>query len=244
MIDVWSVAIATSGLFFAGILKGATGLGYASCALPFLVVALGLKPAMALVIIPAMSTNIGVAVATAHFKETAKSFMRLYLAIVPGVLVGVWLLLWVDQEFAVRTLGTVSVGYVVFALAKPNFTLHQQWHTTLQVPAGFVNGVVSGLTGSQVMPLFPYLMSLQLSAERMVQAANLAVLTTSTVLVGGLLFSGIMSWNMLGASLVAICPALLGVSIGVRARSRISEHQFRTVTLTVIGTLGLLLMAR
>ncbi len=35
MLELWSVAIAVAGLFFAGILKGATGLGYASCALPF-----------------------------------------------------------------------------------------------------------------------------------------------------------------------------------------------------------------
>ena len=46
----WSLlALAGLGLFLAGIVKGATGLGYSSCALPFLVSAIGLKPAMALV---------------------------------------------------------------------------------------------------------------------------------------------------------------------------------------------------
>jgi uncharacterized membrane protein YfcA len=68
----WSLLLmAGLGLFLAGIVKGATGLGYTSCALPFLVSAIGLKPAMALVIIPAMATNVSVAFTAGHFAETA-----------------------------------------------------------------------------------------------------------------------------------------------------------------------------
>lgn len=244
MLDLWSVAIATAGLFVAGILKGATGLGYASCALPFLVVAIGLKPAMALVIIPAMATNIGVAVATAHLSETVRHFARLYISIVPGVIVGVWLLLWIDQNAAVQVLGVTILGYVALALMKPKLTLPQPWQGALQVPTGFANGVLSGLTGSQIIPLFPYIMSLQLSADQMVQAVNLAVLVTSLVLTVGLLSSGVMTYEMLLLSIVAIGPALMGVSLGVKARGLISQGQFRTAVLMVLGALGLLLLAR
>jgi uncharacterized protein len=244
MLDLWPLAIAIGGLFLAGVLKGATGLGYASCALPFLVVAMGLKPAMALVIIPAMSTNIGVAVSTAHLIETARTFARLYVSIVPGVLLGVWLLLWIDQATAVQVLGVTILGYVALALLKPGLSLPQRWHAALQAPTGFANGVLSGLTGSQVIPLFPYMLSLHLSADRMVQAVNLAVLVTSLVLTVVLLSSGVMSWHMLMLSFVAIVPALLGVSIGVRARRMISQEQFRTAVLMVLAALGLLLLVR
>ena len=50
--DVNLVVVAVSGLFFAGIIKGATGIGYSSCALPFLVASLGLKEAIVLVVAP------------------------------------------------------------------------------------------------------------------------------------------------------------------------------------------------
>ena len=52
--DVNLIVITVSGLFFAGIIKGATGIGYSSCALPFLVASLGLKEAIVLVVAPAM----------------------------------------------------------------------------------------------------------------------------------------------------------------------------------------------
>ncbi|MBS0243002.1 MAG: sulfite exporter TauE/SafE family protein [Proteobacteria bacterium] len=242
MLDLWSVAVATCGLFLAGMLKGATGLGYASCALPFLVTAIGLKPAMALVVIPAMSTNIGVAASTAHFAESLRGFARLYIAIVPGVLTGIWLLLWIDQKVAVHVLGIAILAYVTVALAKPGFSLPPRWQGVLQIPTGFANGVLSGLTGSQVIPLFPYMMSLHLPAERFVQSVNLAVLVTSLMLTVTLLFSGIMSWSMLLLSVAAVGPALLGVALGIRARSKISQRQFRTVVLAVLGALGILLL--
>lgn len=244
MLDVWTLSIATGGLFLAGILKGATGLGYASCALPFLVVALGLKSAMALVIIPAMATNLGVAIATDHLADTLRKFARMYIAIIPGVMAGVWMLIWVDQTLAVNVLGITILGYVALGLAKPNLALPHQWHARLQVPTGFANGMLSGLTGSQVIPLFPYMMSLHLPADRMVQAVNLAVLVTSLVLTAGLLSTGIMTGPMLLLSLAAIAPALLGVSLGVRARELISEKQFRTAVLMVLGAMGLLMLVR
>lgn len=244
MLDFWSVAIATGGLLLAGILKGATGLGFASCALPFLTFSLGLKPALTLVLVPALSTNIGVAVASEHLRETMQTFARLYLAIIPGVMVGVWLLVWIDQETAIQTLGIASIAYVALALGKPNRALPQQWHGVLQVPVGLANGLISGVTGSQVIPIVPFLMSLQMTSERTVQAVNLAVLLTSLSLLVGLLTTGIMSRHMLVLSIEAIVPAIVGVRIGIRARRSISEQQFRTLALIVIGSLGALLLAK
>jgi uncharacterized protein len=242
--DFWTLSIAGCGLFFAGTLKGATGLGYASCALPFLVVTLGLKPAMALVAIPAMATNIGVAVTTGHMKETLRTFARMYIAIIPGVIVGVCLLVWINQWLATRVLGVTIITYAALSLAKPNLILPPAWHQRLQVPTGFANGILSGLTGSQVMPLWPYMMALQLPPDRMVQAVNFAVLITSLLLAGGLFTTGLMTWRLLALSVIAVAPALCGVATGIKARTMISERRFRSTVLIILGAMGALMLAR
>jgi uncharacterized membrane protein YfcA len=41
--DMAQIALAALGFLLAGVIKGTTGLGYSSCALPFLVSAVGLK---------------------------------------------------------------------------------------------------------------------------------------------------------------------------------------------------------
>lgn len=234
--------LAGAAFFFAGILKGATGLGYSSCALPILAWAIGLEPAMALVLIPAMATNVSVAFTTGHFAETARRFSSLYLAMVPGIAIGIYLLLWIGQSVAVKTLGTSMIGYVALALLRPQYSLTANLEHWLQVPTGFLNGVLAGLTGSQVMPVVPYMMSLELDPERMVQAINLALMIASAALAFGLLATGIMTVQLLGISATAVVPALLGVGIGAKARLKIPAAQLRVGVLLVILMMGMLMI--
>ncbi len=241
----WSLLwLAGLGLFLAGVVKGATGLGYSSCALPFLVSALGLKPAMALILVPAMATNVTVAFAAGHFVETVRRFANLYIAMLPGIAVGVCLLVWIAQAVAVRTLGIIVILYALMTLVRPQLLMSHVAERVLQIPTGFANGVLTGLTGSQVMPLFPYMMSLNLDPNRMVQAINLAVSIASVFLAVGLFSAGIMTPGLMGASVLAILPALAGVKIGSRIRTHIPASQFRSVVLYVLLATGLLLLVR
>lgn len=238
------ILLAGCGLFLAGIVKGATGLGYASCALPFLVASLGLKPAMAIVLLPAMATNVAVALTTGHLNETVQRFRTLYIAMIPGIAVGLALLVWISQTMAVRTLGLLIVAYVGWTLLRPRMQLSSTAAVRLQFPVGFCNGVLTGLTGSQVMPLFPYMMSLDLDPGRLVQAINFAVLMCSVVLAAGLLATGIMTEALLGLSILAILPALLGVEAGARLRHLIPAEQFRSLVLWVLLLMGAAMILR
>ena len=241
----WSlILIAGLGLFLAGVLKGATGLGYSSCALPFLVSAVGLRSAMALILIPAMATNISVAVSAGHFKEVALRFCGLYVAMLPGIAVGLFLITWLAQSTAVHSLGFVIIAYSLFALLRPQLQMSEASEQRLQVPAGFANGVIAGLTGSQVMPLFPFMMALNLDPNRLVQSINLAVMFTSVFLAIGLISTGIMTATLAGASVVAIAPAIWGVEIGTRLRSRIPAARFRIIILYTLLLSGILLLVR
>lgn len=242
--DWTSLAIAAIGLFAAGIVKGATGLGYASCALPFLVLSVGLKPAMAIVIAPALATNISLSLSLGNLRDTTARFKWLYLTMLPGIALGVWLLVWVPVKLAVQLLGAIIIGYVALALARPALAIPPRLETPLQWPTGFLNGVVTGLTGAQVMPLFPYIMALHLSPDATVQAVNIAVLIATTVLAVGLLQTGIMTPGLLALSIAALLPALAGVELGNRARDRIPAAQFRRIVLLTLALVGALLLTR
>lgn len=242
--DLEPVATAIAGLFAAGVVKGATGLGYSTCALPFLVIAIGLEPAIALVAIPAMATNISLALSTGHLRETLARFAPLYLSMLPGIAVGLWLLTWIDRTLAVHTLGVVVVTYVALALSRPALALPAGLHGVLQWPTGFCNGVIAGLTGSQVMPLFPYIMALNLDAARMVQAINLAVLIASAMLAIGLASAGLMSPMLFAAAVAATLPALFGVELGARLRASLPVESLRRIALLTLLTIGIVMVLR
>lgn len=239
-----TVLVAIFGLGVAGVVKGATGLGYASCALPFLVLAFGLQPAMAMVIAPAIATNIGLALTAGHFAETVRRFYLLYAMMVPGIIAGVQCLAWVPQQNATRLLGVVIVTYAMIALSKPNMILRPSLEVPLQAPTGFFNGLLTGLTGAQVMPLFPYVMSLRLDPDRTVQTVNIAVLLSTIALGGSLAGSGLMTASEFFLSVAGTIPALIGVWIGNRARRYLPQDRYRQLALTTLLLLGTLMLLR
>jgi uncharacterized membrane protein YfcA len=244
VIEGTNVVLAAFGLFFAGLIKGGTGLGYSSCALPFLAAAMGLKPAIVLVVLPAMISNIVVVATTGHFQESLKRFWILYAATLPGIIAGTFFLAWIDQKVATISLGVLIAVYSVIALVKPAMCLPSGLERPLQMPVGLINGFFTGLTGSQVLPLVPYMLALKLDANRMVQAVNLAVTIASGFMTIALLHSGLMSVPSLGVSVAAIIPAMAGIWLGTRARGLIPVAHFRSVVLIVLGVLGVLLIAR
>ncbi|MGE3710779.1 MAG: sulfite exporter TauE/SafE family protein [Hyphomicrobiaceae bacterium] len=242
--DTTAIMLATMALFAAGVIKGATGLGYASCALPFLASLVGLKPAMAIVVVPAMATNFFIALTAGHLRETVRGLWPLYLAMLPGIALGLWLLVSIDQKLALSALGCVIVLYSVFALCWPKVQIPQAWQSPLQVPAGFLNGLVTGMTGSQVMPLVPYIMGLSLDSTRMVQAINLAVILASFFLGAGLLASGTANMWLFTLSAIGVLPAFAGTAVGSKLRELIPDLLFRRIMLVVLALIGLGLLLR
>jgi uncharacterized protein len=237
-------ALAALGLFLAGVIKGTTGLGYSSCALPFLVAAVGLKTAIVLVVIPAMFSNVLVMFNTGHFRETLSRFWPLYTATLPGIVIGVVVLVWIDQRIATRALGILTILYAILALTRPSLALAARLERSLQIPVGVLNGFFTGLTGSQMMPLLPYMLALKLDPDRLVQANNVAVTLASAILGTALFASGLMTWPILALSVAAVVPALVGVQLGSRARRHIPVASFRNIILMLLVIMGLMLAAR
>jgi hypothetical protein len=239
----WSlIPLIGLGLFTAGLLKGTTGLGYSSCALPFLVAATDLKTAIVLVLAPAMASNLALIWTAGHFRETLVRFRLLYLALVPGIACGIGMLIWVDQVLATRILGLLTILYALFALVQPQLSLSPRLELALQLPVGLVNGVFTGLTGSQIMPLLPYMLSLRLDADRFVQAVNVSVALASLVMAFGLALAGLMSPLLAAFSVLGIVPAILGVSLGNVIRRYLPSAVFRTFVLLVLAVTGLSLV--
>ena len=117
------IVLAILGLFFAGIIKGATGIGYSSCALPFLAAALDIKAAIVLLVVPAMASNAAVLFTTGSLAAALKRFWPLYIATLPGIFAGAALLAVVDKRIPTQILGIIISAYSIQAWLKPSFTL-------------------------------------------------------------------------------------------------------------------------
>ncbi|MFM9842821.1 MAG: sulfite exporter TauE/SafE family protein [Dongiaceae bacterium] len=251
--DPLQLAIVGFGLLIAGVVKGATGLGYSTCALPVLTLAVGLHTAMPLVLFPSLASNLTVMAGAGHFRATLRRFLWLYLALLPGLGLGLLLLLRIDQDAAASVLGLVIVAYCVFAFWRIDLRLAGRFERPLlagrferplQIPVGLLNGLINGLTGSQIMPLVPYMLSLRLDPRRFVQAVNIGFTLSSLVMVVGLSQAGVLTGTTFLVSVAGIAPAMLGGWLGGKLRERLPEAKFRPLVLGVLMVLGAILMSR
>ncbi len=232
------------GLSIAGLIKGVTGIGFSTCALPFLVAGVGLEAAMALVTLPAIVSNMAVIVGGKGIGTVVRRFWPFYVSIVPGIFAGLAALALVGLRQAVQLLALMTIAYVGLALARPDLALPRRLERVLALPAGCLNGFFTGLTGSQIMPLMPYMMSLRLAPGEQVQAINLAVTLASCVLAVGLFWAGIMTPEFVVISAVGCIPAIAGVTVGGVLQRWLSPPTFRYLALATLAVLALSLYGR
>ena len=112
---------------------------------------------------------------------------------------------------------------------------HERWLGPL---CGLVTGVVTAATGVFVMPAVPYLQSLGLSREQMIQALGLSFTVSTLALAVGLAGQDALGGQALGASLLMLAPALLGMLAGQWLRQRISALLFKRCFFIGLAVLG------
>lgn len=237
------IACVLAGLFVAGVVKGATGIGYGSCALPFLVIALGLQAAIAILVVPTLAANAMVLLTAGQLQFAILRFWPLYYAMLPGIIAGVMLGAASQPGIATRLLGALIVCYAIHDSLAPRLSIAPRLSRLLQAPVGLATGVLTGWTGSQVLPLVPFLLCLDLKVGQLVQAINLAVVVSSLMLAATLLATGSMGSDLLIVSCAGTVPAIAGVAAGNRLRARVGERAMRPLMLLVLiligGVLGL-----
>ncbi|MEM1300835.1 MAG: sulfite exporter TauE/SafE family protein [Pseudomonadota bacterium] len=222
--------------------KGVTGLGFSTTCLPFLVMTVGLKEALPLLLIPSVASNLQVMYGAGGFRQTVARFWPMFLATIPGLLLGLWILGDADGAALGAILGAVLLAYVAFAYANPNVRLPDGWERPLQPASGVLTGLLNGLTGSQVMPSMPFLMALDLDRNMFVQAINCSFTLSSIIMAAGLVQLGLMTEGAVLVSAIGIIWATTGVRLGERIRHRLSPDQFRMAVLIMLAGMGVALI--
>jgi uncharacterized membrane protein YfcA len=108
---------------------------------------------------------------------------------------------------------------------------------------GAVNGVLTGMTGSFVVPGVMFLQAIGLSRDMLIQAMGI-LFTISTVALAVALGGNDLLTKDLGIlSALGVIPALLGMVLGQRIRKSLSEEKFRRVFFISLFVLGLYIVA-
>lgn len=235
--------ILTAYVVASGI-KGLTGIGFSTSCLPIMALRLDLTVAIPLVIVPSVVSNLAVMLQAKGFGAAVKRFWPLYLASIPGLLAGVGLLVAIRTDVAKAILGLVLMTYALWALSNKPFSLSGKGEAGLRIPVGLCTGFVNGLTGSQVMPVLPYLLSLNLEKNAFVQAINISFTLSSLILLLAMNQRGFLLPPTLLLALAGLIPVLVTVYLAGRLQHRLSGVWHRRLVLGFLLLMGLVLLLR
>ncbi len=235
----WGLSLLVLATFLlAGTVKGVIGLGLPTVSMGLLGLAMAPAQAAALLIVPSTFTNLWQLMLGGHLRRLLLRLWPMLLAIFVGTAAGS---LWLGIDggpWVIRALGAALVLYCLCGLFLPTLRVprkHERWLGPL---CGVLTGIVTAATGVFVMPAVPYLQALSLSRDELVQALGLSFTVSTVALALGLLWHGQLGGGALGASLLMLLPALLGMQLGQWLRQRISAVVFKRVFFVGLALLG------
>ena len=239
-----TIAIVAAVFLIAGMVKGIIGMGLPTVSIGLLALDFGPKEAMALMLVPSLMTNIWQGIVGGSFMVLLKRLWSLLAMVCIGVWFGSGLLERGDAVYISGGLGLILVIYAVMSLMTPQVGSPQHRETWLSPVIGGVNGILTGLTGTFVIPGVLYLQALGLDRVALVQAMGILFTTSTIALAVSLSGHGLLPRNLGLLSVIALAPALAGMAGGQWVRHRISETLFRTILYWSLALLGVYLAAR
>lgn len=234
------LAIIVMVFIFAGMIKGMIGLGLPAVSMGLLTIAMSPFQAASLLIVPSMITNIWQLFAEGR----VWTFVRRFWSLLFGIVIGsVWSFLPTLSQSHGKTseilLGSMLVLYGLYGLCVkklPHLAAHERWLSPL---VGYIGGAVTVATGVVIIPVVPYLQSLHLNRDELVQALGLTF-TVSTICLAVFLHHNPMQGITLDyrLSAVALVAALVGMWLGKKIRYQLNEQRFRRLFFMGLVALG------
>lgn len=227
----------TATFLLAGMVKGVIGLGLPTVSLGLLTAVLDLPTAMALLIVPSLVTN--------AFQASVGGNARAIIARTWPFLLTASVTVWIGASALTRVslgvlsglLGVLLVIYATINLVGIRIVIPARRESWIGPALGAVNGILTGMTGSSVVPGVMFLQAIGLSRNALIQAMGILFAVSTIALALTLHSNDLFAGDVGLASTLALIPALIGMILGASIRKRLSEVRFRQIFFG--GVLGL-----
>ncbi len=225
----------------AGFVKGVIGLGLPTVSMGLLAVAMAPAHALAIVIVPAILTNLWQTFAGPYLLAIVKRLWPLLLGLVAGIWLNADMMTGPYARYGTVLIGVLLVIYAIISLRRVSITVRPRDEKWIGGVIGLVTGVISAATGVQVVPSMPFIQALGMKKDELIQA--LGVFFTAATLAQALNLSaaGILDESVAVPGVIALAASFTGMATGQAVRTRLEPEAFRRWFLIAMILLGIYL---
>jgi uncharacterized protein len=233
------VAAVVCSLIVAGLLKGLIGVGMPIVALPLLSLFIDIKSAVMLLSMPLIFSNVPQALEGGKTGRCLMQLMPVILGMIPGLFLGVRVLLALNANPAEIIAGLVVMGVGGVTLLAPKLQLQPRLVLPTGITFGFFGGILGGMAAMSGPLVFIFLLAKGLRGKAFTKEASLFLVVSSTGLLAILLTAGRQfSWLDVSVSMAAMLPVVLGMYVGQHLRDKIAPETFKKLVLIAVIAAG------
>jgi uncharacterized protein len=231
-------------VLLAAFVKGAIGFGFPSLATPLLSLVVDVRTAVVVLILPNIVMDSIQFARRGAPLDTVRRFSTLLGAGAVGTMLGTRLLTLLSPRAATLTLGVFVLIFVTLNATGLAPKVPSHWEAWLSPVAGFVAGLVGGVTNSPATPLVLYFHGIGLSKHAFISAVAFAFFFYKLVQLGAVSWYGLLPLPLLWVSIGLTCVGLLGFAVGLKLQDRLDQRTFNRTVLVFLGALGAWLVLR
>jgi uncharacterized membrane protein YfcA len=232
------IAAVVCSLIVAGLLKGTIGIGMPIVALPLLSLFIDVTSAAMLLSMPLIFSNMPQALEGGKTGRCLVQLTPVILGMIPGLFLGVRLLLALDANAAKIIAGVVLIGVGAVTLLAPKLQLQSRSVLPAGVAVEFFGGILGGVAAMAGPLVFIFLLAKGLRGKAFTKEASLYLVVSAGLLAIFLTASSQFSWLDVSVSTVATLPVVLGMYAGQQMRDRIAPETFRKLVLIAVIAAG------
>ena len=232
------VAAVFCSLIVAGLLKGIIGVGMPVVALPLLSLFIDIKSAVMLLSMPLIFSNVPQALEGGKTGQCLMQLMPVILGVIPGLFLGVRVLLALDANVAEIIAGLVVMGVGGVTLLAPTPQLQSRLALPAGITFGFFGGILGGIAAMAGPLVFIFLLAKGLHGKAFTKEASLYLVVSSGLLAILLTASRQFNWLDVLVSSAAMLPVVLGMYVGQHMRDKIAPETFKKLVLIAVIAAG------
>ncbi|WP_409079885.1 sulfite exporter TauE/SafE family protein [Pusillimonas sp. SM2304] len=225
----------------AGLVKGVVGLGLPTISMALLSIFMAPAQAAALLVIPSLVTNVWQTRPVHALGPMLRRIGGMQAGVAAGTLAGAALLGAPAGAWAAVSLGVALIAYSAWTLFGKPLAVPPRAEKWMGPLVGAVTGFITAVTGVFVVPAVPYLQSLGLARDALIQAMGVSFTVSTVALAVGLWMNDSYSFSAASASLLMLLPALIGMGAGQRLRQSLAPAVFRRCFLISLAIVGIYL---
>ncbi len=237
--DWLGIILIAASFALGGVLKGATGAGSPIIGVPLVSLLYDVPTAVAVFTLPNLISNVWQGWHYRMHRAPAALTWGFAGAGAVGAAIGSVLLVTLSADVLILAVAVAVLFYIAFRILRPDWSMSLAVAERLAVAVGLLGGILQGVAGISAPVSIGFLNAIRMPRDAFIATISIFFAAMTIVQIVVLAASGVLTFDRVLVSAVAILPLLGGMPVGAYLARHVSREAFDRTILILLALIAL-----